>query len=174
MSYRQAGESDSRSGGTRTPLVRYFERVFRMMRHAFSLVGAVFRHESVATSDFSHSSDCSVSPGGWSGSARVVQNSPHVGPSNRVTVPRNHVAGRHACLSPGHKRPAALMAHQRGVKRACLWPANHVACAHRDRSGDSSPRSKPDDCARPGNPPRSALTETHAMRSQTRRAPDRT
>ena len=120
MSYRQAGESDSRSGGTRTPLVRYFERVFRMMRHAFSLVGAVFRHESVATSDFSHSSDCSVSPGGWSGSARVVQNSPHVGPSNRVTVPRNHVAGRHACLSPRHKRPAALMAHQRGVKPACL------------------------------------------------------
>jgi hypothetical protein len=34
-----------------------------MMRHAFSLVGTVFRHESVATSDFSHSSDCSVSPG---------------------------------------------------------------------------------------------------------------
>ena len=99
------------------------------MRHAFSLVGAVFRHESVATSDFSHSSDCSVSPGGWSGSARVVQNSPHVGPSNRVTVPRSRVAGRHACLSPGHKRPAALMAHQRGVKPACLWPANHAACA---------------------------------------------
>jgi hypothetical protein len=55
-----------------------------MMRHAFSLVGTVFRHESVATSDFSHSSDCSVSPGGWLGSARVVQNSPHVGPSNRT------------------------------------------------------------------------------------------
>src|SRR6266436_9312906 len=110
MSYRQAAGSDPRSGGIRTLLVRSFERVFRMMRHAFTLVGAVFRHESVATSDFSHSSDCSVSPGGWSGSARVVQNSPHVGPSNRVTVPRNHVAGRHACLSPGHKRPAALMA----------------------------------------------------------------
>jgi hypothetical protein len=42
-------------------------------------------------------------------------------------------------------------------------PANHAACAHRDRSGDTSSRSKPDDCASPGNPPRSALTETHAM-----------
>ena len=106
-----------------------------MMRRAFSLVGAIFRHESVATSDLSHSSDCSVSPGGWSGSACVVQDSPHVGPSNRVTVPRNRLAGRHACRSPGHKRPAAPMAHQRGVKPACLWPANHAACAHRDRSG---------------------------------------
>ncbi len=129
--------STHRSGGTRI-LVRYFERVFRMMRHAFSLVGTVFRHESVATSDLSHSSDRSVSPGGWSGSACVVQDSPHVGPSNRVTVPRNHVAGRHACLSPGHKRPAAPMAHQRGVKPACLWSANHAACAHRDRSGDTA------------------------------------
>src|SRR6267378_4943192 len=102
MSYRQAGESDSRSGGTRTLLVRYFERVFRMMRHAFSLVGTVFRHESVATSDFSHSSDWSVSPGG--GRARRVSSRTHrtSGPSNRVTVPSNRT-GRHACLSPGHK-----------------------------------------------------------------------
>src|SRR5258707_9596317 len=145
-----------------------------MMRHAFSLVGAVFRHESVATSDFSHSSDCSVSPGGWSGSARVVQNSPHVGPSNRVTVPRNHVAGRHACLSPGHKRPAALMAptSEASNRRAYGPPIMRHALTAIE-SGDSSPRSKPDDCARPGNPPRCALTETHGMRSQTRRVTER-
>src|SRR5260370_14517946 len=91
---RQAGGSDPRSGGTRTLLVRYFERVFRMMRHAFSLVGTVFRHESVATSDFSHSSDCSVSPGvvGLGACRPELTARGAEYPSNRVTVPRIRLA----------------------------------------------------------------------------------
>jgi hypothetical protein len=44
------------------------------------------------------------------------------------------------------------------------WPANHAACVRRDRSGDTSQPSKPDDRARPENPPRSALTEIPASR----------
>lgn len=44
-------------------VVAIFKRGSRVNRLTFSLVGAVFRYESGASSDSSRSSDCSVSPG---------------------------------------------------------------------------------------------------------------
>jgi hypothetical protein len=52
-------------------------------------------------------------------------------------------------------------------------PADHAACARRDRSGDFFPLSSRDDRAIPENRPRSASTGTRATPPQRLRAPAR-